>query len=58
MATKADQLTLILNRLEAGKYTEDQKQQLLFVDVDGKHVRLSDPQAMEKLKQRIAASPE
>ena len=54
MSTKAKQLQQTLDRLPSGKYTEQERKTLVFVDASGATVRLNAPDAVEKLKERIA----
>lgn len=52
---KADHLQKLLDRLEAGQLTEQEKKRLCFWSLAHKPVKLSDPKAPELLRERIEA---
>lgn len=54
MTTKTEALQEILRKLEAGEFEDKDKKRLVFKQADGTTVRLSDPNAAELLRQRIA----
>lgn len=58
MTTKLAKLEKLLSDLQSGKYKPAEAERLLFTDGDGNEVRLNAPDAVARLRERIAAERE